>query len=159
MEKELLYPDRRFVILSNLFLAIALLGTTLSVYVILTHYGAPNNFVVPGVGQPPASQSLLVSVIRTVPIPLSIVSWVALAGVFFIWRGRRRSTWLKLGFDQDDFELRKNVGSTHSVETASESVQSERQSTACRGSWHRLESGSQTRPTSRKIWLCQREVN
>ena len=104
----MLYPDRRFLVLFSVFLAISLLGTSLSAFVVLTHYGAPNNFVAPGLpgpGKPPSSPSLFVSVVRAVPIPLSIASWTALAGVFFIWRGRTRSMWLKLGFDQDVFKL------------------------------------------------------
>ena len=37
-------------------------------------------------------------------LPVSLASWASL-GLTVIWRGRTRSTWLRLGFDQDVFEL------------------------------------------------------
>ena len=37
-------------------------------------------------------------------LPVSLASWASL-GLMVVWRGRTRSTWLRLGFDQDIFEM------------------------------------------------------
>ncbi len=102
--------DRRIPILFFTLLTIALLGTILSILVVITpHYNPASSLFPfgPTTSTPEkSSQGLfLSSMIRDIPIPLSVTSWVALAGVFFIWRGKTRSMWLKLGFDQDVFKL------------------------------------------------------
>ena len=98
--------DRRIPILFFTLLTMALVGTILSILEIASNYGLSSSFL-PFFGRATteSAQSLFVSVVRTTPIPLSLASWIAVAGVFFIWRGRTRSLWLKLGFDQDVFKL------------------------------------------------------
>ena len=96
--------DRRIPIAFFVLLTIALLCTILSVFVIVANYGVSYSSVSPSAGAP-FSAIHFVSIVRTIPVPLSLASWIALAGVFFIWRGRTRSMWLKLGFDQDVFKL------------------------------------------------------
>jgi DNA-binding transcriptional ArsR family regulator len=102
--------DRRIPILFFTLLTIALLGTLLSILVVIApHDSSLGPFFPFGPTTSTPEKTLqgpfVTSVVRDISIPLSVTSWVALAGVFFIWRGKTRSMWLKLGFDQDVFKL------------------------------------------------------
>ncbi|MGA2876160.1 MAG: winged helix-turn-helix domain-containing protein [Nitrososphaerales archaeon] len=70
---------------------------------------SPSHTGPPVVGPPPKKtpQTVPVLILGTISsnsLPLSLGSWVCVGG-FLVWRGRIRSTWANLGFDQDVFKL------------------------------------------------------
>jgi DNA-binding MarR family transcriptional regulator len=102
-----LYTERRFTIIFVALFTIAIFMTTLSAVVYFTHFGAKPQPLPIGSSNQSLSewQTLLVLALRTLPVPFSIGTWIALAGVIVFWKGRTRSVWLRLGFDQDVFKL------------------------------------------------------
>jgi DNA-binding transcriptional ArsR family regulator len=52
----------------------------------------------------PGPLAILTVTVSSYSLPLSVGGWIALAGLL-VWRGRVRSIWTNLGFDQDVFKL------------------------------------------------------
>lgn len=52
----------------------------------------------------PVPMDLIVTTVVSYSLPLSLSSWVCVLGLL-VWRGRVRSIWTSLGFDQDVFRL------------------------------------------------------
>jgi DNA-binding transcriptional ArsR family regulator len=87
------------------FLALALICIGIAAFLFLTNFGITATKPFPGGQSRQSLSSLEITILRTVLVALGLVSWIALTGLTFIWRGRTRSMWLKLGFDQNVFEL------------------------------------------------------
>lgn len=85
------------------FIVFAILISVVAVF----HIPTPKTTGPPPVGpvKPPESVAeVVLSTINKSSIPLSAGSWICVIGLL-VWRGRTRSLWSRLGFDQDVFQL------------------------------------------------------